>query len=149
MKNLLTIIALALGLSAAAQTVSESEVPAVIRNSVKNEYPNIKVQEWRKDGNRYEVEYAINGVGACLVYDKSGSYIESEKKIGFQEIPHSIQQYVAAKMAGQKISEASRIVTAVGNMYYEVVIDGKAQYFDPQGKHLPARHNDSHAGHDH
>lgn len=149
MKKLILLISLAFSFTASAQVVNESQVPESIRNSVRTQYPNIKVQEWRKAGQRYEADYVVNEIGATLIFDQGGTFLESEKRIGFQEIPHSIQQYVASSMPGKKISQASRIVTGTGDMSYEMIIDGKEYYFDPQGKPLASRNTHGHEGHSH
>ena len=131
-----------------AQVLKEAQVPAVIRNKVKEGYPSIKVLEWKKAGSRYKVFYVISdSIRATLIYEQSGMFIESEKRIGFQEIPISIQKQVVRKMPGKAISDAFRVVTATGGMSYKLIIDGKEQYFDPQGNLLPGGrdiHSDGH-----
>ena len=122
-------------LSAAAQKLKESQVPAAIKQAFQKAYPGT-VATWEKEGSNYEVNFKQNGKSMSSVIDSKGSIMETETDIAVNELPETIQHYVKQYYKGAAIKEAARIVKADGAVNYEAEVNGKDVVFDADGKFI-------------
>lgn len=134
MKNLISLI-LALGLTAGqatAQSSTEVEIPAKVKEAFQKQYPDATNVEWETEGSHYEAEFKENRSEVCVVYDAEGRFVEKEVEIKVSEVPKIIADQVAA-MGGKKISEASRITGADNRISYEVEVGEEDLIFAEDG----------------
>lgn len=121
-----------------AQKVKESDVPKAILESFVKDFKNTKVEKWEKekDGN-YEAEFNLNKVETSATYNVMGDLLETETEIAVSELPKPISDYIAKNFPGEKIKEASSILTPDGVIKYEAEINKKDFLFDADGNLLP------------
>lgn len=137
MKTLITIATFSLGISLAqAQTVKEADVPGVVKQALKKQHPTAKVEKWEKEGANYEVEFQVNKIETCALYDEAGKFLESEIEIKESELPKGVAEYVSKNMSGKKIKESSKITNASGIISFEAEIDKTDYIFDANGAFL-------------
>jgi len=137
MKTLFTIVTLSLGLSVAnAQKVKEAEVPTPVKDALKKQYPTAKVEKWEKEGANYEVEFHVNKIETCAVYDSNGKFIESEVEIKESELPKGVAEYIAKNLPGKKVKESTKITDASGKESFEAEIDNIDYIFDSNGSFI-------------
>ena len=68
--------------------------------------------------------------------DKSGTILETETEIEVKGLPKTVQDYLKDHYKGAKISAASKIVRANGEVTYEALVSDKDLMFDSDGKFL-------------
>ena len=119
--------------TASAQKLKESEVPAVVIKSFEKQHPGIKGEKWEKEKGDYEVGFMNNKVATTALYDSKGVFKESEVKIKQTELPAAATNYIAKTYKGAKIKEASKITKATGEVNYEAEVNGFDMIFDAKG----------------
>lgn len=134
MKTFITLVTLGLSFSLAnAQTLKEAQVPAAVKDALKKQYPNAKVEKWEKEGKNYEAEIEIGNAESSVVYDENGVLLETEIEIKVSELPKAVFEYFAKKFPEKKIKEASKITSANGKISYEAEVGDKDYIFDAEG----------------
>jgi hypothetical protein len=135
-KPILLIAAIMSCLSASAQKVKENQVPQVVRDAFKNSFNESKKIKWEKENGNYEVEFERAGKEESVVFNPSGSILESEVEIKAEELPAETREYVAKNYKAKKIKEASRISDAQGLTRFEAEVGGRDLIFDSSGKFI-------------
>ncbi|MFI5135303.1 MAG: PepSY-like domain-containing protein [Chitinophagales bacterium] len=138
MKKLFTlfIIIISFAISARAQKLKESQVPAPAVSAFHKMYPEVKEYSWSKDEGNYEAEYDMNKMEMAATFDKDGNLVETEKGIPVKDLPAGIADYVSKNYSGASIKEASQVTDAKGVKTYEAEIKGKDLIFDENGKFI-------------
>lgn len=150
----MVLLATALSISfAQAQKLKEADVPAVVKDAFKKEFPGSKAKEWAKEGDVYEIEFDLKKVETSATFTTAGKLVETESEIKIEELPKAVYEYVQKNHADHKITEASKIVEAgTGKVSYEAEISkGKDEtdlIFDEKGNFLKKEGTDSEDGKD-
>ena len=134
-----TFLLLAIGftaITATAQKVKETDVPAEVKAAFTKNYPNVKAKGWEKEDGNYEVEFDSNKNEMTLVIDPKGNVVQTETEIKVSELSKIITDYCAKNYAGKKIKEASKIVDAKGVITFEAEIEKMEVLFDANGKFI-------------
>ena len=134
-----TFLLLAIGftaITATAQKVKETDVPAEVKAAFTKNYPNVKAKGWEKEDGNYEVEFDSNKNEMTLVIDRKGNVVQTETEIKVSELSKIITDYCAKNYAGKKIKEASKIVDAKGVITFEAEIEKMEVLFDANGKFI-------------
>jgi hypothetical protein len=137
MKN--TILFLAAGffaITASAQKMKESDVPAAVKSGFTKLYPNSKVEKWEKENGNYEAEFDNNKVETSVVMNSNGQLMETEIEIKPSELPKAANDYVAKNLNGKKVKEAAKITDAKGTVTYEAEVDEVDYIFDSKGNFI-------------
>ncbi|MEP7236432.1 MAG: PepSY-like domain-containing protein [Ferruginibacter sp.] len=137
MKKLMMISALAtiVTMSACAQKLDASKVPAAVKAAFKKQYPGVTAK-WEKEDGDYEAGFKQNGNEMSTVFDAAGTMKESEMEIKASELSANIQAYVAQHYKGKTIKDAAKITMANGTVNYEANVNGKDVIFDANGNFL-------------
>jgi hypothetical protein len=147
MKNLL-IIFIVIGLTACGgskkeekttkdSTVTKEEtvqVPDAVKDAFAKAYPNVKDAEWEAEEGNFEAEFKLDNVETSVVYNASGSLLETETGLEPSKLPEAAKKYCADNMPGKEISEAVKKVDGYGVVLFEVEINGKEYLFDDKGE---------------
>ncbi|MBA3971897.1 MAG: PepSY-like domain-containing protein [Bacteroidetes bacterium] len=131
-----TILFLALGffaLSANSQTIKDSDVPPNIKESFSKLHPNTKVDKWEKEGLNYEVEFVEKNINTAVELGPNGQLLSTEVEMKVADLPKAVSDYCAKNMSGKKITEASKITAANGQVSYEAEVDEADYIFDANG----------------
>ena len=134
-----TILVSALGflaITANAQKIKETDVPAPVKAIFVKQYPAAKAKSWEKEKANYEVAFDFNKAEMSLLIDATGSILETETEIKVTELSKPIADYCLKNYAGKSIKEASKIVDAKGVITYEAEINKTDVLFDVNGKFI-------------
>lgn len=137
MKSMIIILfALITGISINSQDLKESDVPSAVKTSFTSMYPQATGVKWEKENGKYEAEFREKGTETSVLFESSGTYVQTEVEIPVSSLPAGINEYVTKNLSGKKITEACQITNADGTVKYEAEI-GKHDYvFDSNGKFL-------------
>ena len=124
MKNLFVLfILLTLG-AFSLRAQAGAEVPASVKQQLATRFPDVKKAKWKVEDQMFEAEFKRNGVQMSALFDATGNLLEQESEISKKQLPAAVTSYVAAKYAGYKIEEASRLERD-GKIFYELEIEAK------------------------
>ena len=122
-------------LSACAQKLDVSKVPAAVKASFEKKYPGVAAR-WEKEDGRYEVDFKQNGTGMSALIEANGTIVETEMDIKETDLPVAALSYVKAHYTGKKITDAARITKADGTVNYEAEVGDIDVLFDSNGNFL-------------
>jgi hypothetical protein len=150
MKTTLLTAAFALILgTASAQKIKEAEVPAPVKEKFAALYPGTKAEKWEKEGANYEAEFEKNEVETSVLFDASGNLLETETEISPNDLPQAAKDYMLKNKPGEKIHEASKIVSANGTVTYEAEVKDGDYIFDANGNFISKEAEDKDNDKDH
>ncbi len=127
------VVAAACSLSASAQKLKESQIPAVVKSAFMKEHPNTTAQ-WEKEDGNYEAVFKQDGKTMSSLIDKKGSILETETDLSANELPQNIQSYLKQRFKGAKITAAAKVVKPNGEVNYEANVNRKELMFDANGQ---------------
>ena len=119
-----------------AQQLKESEIPALVKAKFVSLYPGTKNVKWEKEDNKYEAGFKQDKTETSVLIDATGNMVETETEIAVSSLPQAVAAYVLKNLAGKKIKEASKIVSASGVVMYEAEVDGVDYIFDANGNFI-------------
>lgn len=94
-----------------AQDIRQSEVPSVVVNNFKKEFPKAKDVEWEKKGDVYNVEFEIGLFTDYEAwYKESGKIIKYTQEIPNRDIPKAIKETIKKQFDGYKVDDAKKLV---------------------------------------
>jgi len=134
MKNLFFLIAAFAITSLIVCGQTSEDVPAKVKTTFAKKFPNSTNVKWVKESdNEWEAEFKMEGKEYSANFDNTGTWMETEYKIGTNEIPATVKATIEKEFAGYKIEESELSETADGKVYefelkndkeeMEVVID--------------------------
>lgn len=135
-------LAAAAGVSygASAQKLAEKELPAAVRSSFQQVYPEVKKATWAKEDDYFEAEFAVKGQETSATFGTDGRLLVAETEISYADLPATVQAALSARHKGAKVKEAARLVNGSGEVTYEtqVSVAGKSEelLFDAEGHEL-------------
>ncbi len=106
------ILAIAILLTgvASAQDVPQSQVPSVVVNSFKKEFPKASDVEWEKQNDQYNVEFEIGFFTDYKAwFDPTGKMIKYTEEIWNSKLPETIKNTIKTQYKGYRIDEAKKI----------------------------------------
>ncbi|MBS1737045.1 MAG: PepSY-like domain-containing protein [Bacteroidetes bacterium] len=122
-------------ISACAQKLDASKVPAAVKASFAKQYPGATAK-WEKEDGKFEAGFDHNGHEMSALFEANGTMTESEMGIKVSELPAAVMQYINTHHKGETIKEAAKITKANGEVNYEAEVKGKDLIFDASGKFL-------------
>ncbi|SFA81536.1 PepSY-like domain-containing protein [Algoriphagus aquimarinus] len=126
MKKQFTILATAITLISTgtfAQDINPNQVPSVVANSFKREFPKASDIEWELDGQNYNVDFEIGwGTDHEIWYDAAGYMLKHEEEIPKGELPKSVATTIDSEFKDLRIDEAKKI-TEGKQVTYEVELE--------------------------
>lgn len=94
-----------------AQDIPESQVPSVIVNSFKSEFPKAKDIEWELKGDLYNVEFEIGwSVDYEAWFNASGKLIKYTMEVSKKDIPKAITDAIKKQYKGYRLDDAKKII---------------------------------------
>lgn len=122
-----------IGGTAYAQTISEQDVPVVVKSKVTSLYPGVKVEKWKKNNGNYKAQFDENKKETCVIVSPKGDLVKTKTEIDASELPSSASEYIRKNYDGKKISEAFKIIDATGVVTYKAEVDETYLLFDTNG----------------
>ena len=142
MKNLIFIIALTAATNILfAQQLKDKDIPKIVKEKIKNLYPNISTVKWEKENGMYEAEFENNKIETSLLIDAEGKLFETETEIEINALPENIKVSVTRNYPEKIIKEASKIIDSNSEIFYEVEIDNKDLVFNEAGRLIKQAEN--------
>lgn len=121
----------------AAAFAGGNDVPSAVKTKFTALYPNVMKVKWGKEEANYEAEFKMNKTEMSCLFDASGNLLETEIEITISSLPKAASEYCTKTFAGNKISEASKIVDSKNIITYEAEVKGVGDViFDEKGNFL-------------
>ena len=106
-----------------AQEIPESQVPSVIVNNFKKEFPKASDVEWERQGDQYNVEFEIGWFTDYEAwFTETGKIIRFTEDISERDLPEAIKNAIKTQYKGYRIDDVEKI-TENGVETYKVEIE--------------------------
>jgi len=112
----------ALLLSCDSDDYPYAEVPSVVLNEFRTQYPDAADAEFKQDAKGYEVDFDLEGKDYSAVIDASGNILKEKKEIVWDELPSQVQHSLQKKYGQKKIEDPERVKLGQ-EIYYQVEVD--------------------------
>jgi hypothetical protein len=119
-----------------AEKISEYNLPNDVKTIFAKMFPNQYSVKWELENGNYEAEFLLNKIETSALYSPAGQWLQTETEIKVDVLPMAVIEYVSKNLAGKKIKEASKIIDAKGNLFYEAEVNGNDYIFDTKGNFL-------------
>lgn len=103
--------------------IAFSEVPSVVQNTFKSNFPNSRDVEWEKYGDDFEVDFELNDIDYSARIDAKGNLLTYKYDIDMSEIPQPIHGFFEKEYAGKIYDDSEKLVQN-GVSYYQMEIEG-------------------------
>ena len=128
--------------NAFTQSISQSNVPAVVLNAFQLKLPNANDVKWELEKENYNVNCKVNNKRNTLTLDYKGNILKYDKDLYISEIPKEVLETIRSTVSYFDVNDADRIMEN-GKVTYTInfKIDGKMHYFwiNEKGKMLKYR----------
>lgn len=105
-----------------AQDISEAQVPSVILNNFKKEFPKASDVEWELKGTEYEVDFEIGFTDNEAWFDTTGKMVKRKEDIKVSELPEAVHTTIKKDYAGYRASDAKKI-TSGNEVTYQLELE--------------------------
>ena len=94
-----------------AQDIEANQVPSVIINNFKKEFPKASDIEWERQGNQYSVEFEIGFYTDYEAwFNTSGDLIRYAEEISRTDLPQEIKDAINNQYQGYKIDDTIKFI---------------------------------------
>lgn len=94
-----------------AQDIPESQVPSVVLNKFKAEFPKAKDVEWEMKGSEYNVEFEIGWFTDYEAwFSGTGQLLRYTEEISNGDLPTAVKDAIKNQHDGYRIDDAKKIV---------------------------------------
>lgn len=108
--QLLVVIMMTTG-TIIAQDMRQSDVPSVVVNNFKKEFPKAKDVEWEMKGDVYNVEFEIGLFTDYEAwYKASGKIIKYTQEIPNRDLPKAIKEAIKNQFDGYRVDDVKKLV---------------------------------------
>ena len=119
-----TIICLGIMGCTSLEDIPAKEVPSVVRNSFRTEFPDAIEIEWENEKENYEVEFEINNVDYAVCFDKAGSLLMQKQDIAADYLPIAVIKTLRQDFPNYEIDDVE-MVKKEDATYYQLELEGK------------------------
>lgn len=103
--------------------MAAENVPAVVKNSLSQEFPEVRVLEWEKIDQYYVAEFNIKNIPYEAMITPDGQLFQYKYDILETELPQAVRDSVNKHYAEVPIANAEVLMYA-GKKYYQLAFDG-------------------------
>lgn len=142
MKKLTLILAaVCIACTLSAQTLTMAQVPAAVANAYKVKFPGGSQPGWTLAGpDIYEVHFFSGKKRQSALFDKSGSWKDTETEINYNALPAKVQRAFETEFEGYQVQEVYELETPDKGIFYELTAfkgtKNFAALFSPKGELL-------------
>lgn len=104
--------------------IAANEVPAVVRNSFQQRFPNAKDVDWELSGNDYGADFEIDAVDHKALIAPEGNLVKYKYDIADTALPETVMAKIAIDHGNRKI-DGSEVLKIGESTYYQVELDGE------------------------
>ncbi len=123
-----------------AQNIPQSQVPSVVINKFKAEFPKAKDVEWELKGEVYNVEFEIGWFSDYEAwFSGSGQLLKYAEEISKGDLPTAVKDAISKQFPGYRIDGAKKNVEKSVESYSVEIEKGKDErdlLFSGEGKLL-------------
>lgn len=120
--------------------IASSQVPSVVKNTFKNEFPQAKNLEWDSLKYNYEVSFEMKQIDHVALLNSSGNLLKYKYEIDQNMLPTSIISFLEQEHSREKWEDSEHIIDGNSD-YFQLKLDGflkdKKLVVDSMGKVLP------------
>jgi hypothetical protein len=131
MKTKISYLIVALCLIAAtsiAQEIHQNQVPSVIVNNFKKEFPKARDIEWEQNGDLYNVEFEIGFFTDFEAwFNASGELIKYSEEISKKNLPKAIKNTIKNSYSGYTIDDVKKFTENKAIIYYVEIEKGREE----------------------
>lgn len=125
-----------------AQSVNQSNVPAVVLNAFQVKFPNADDTKWKLENGNYRVDYEVNNKDNKLILDYKGNVLQHQQDLYVSEIPKVVLETIKSRVAYYDVDDADRL-TEGEKITYHINFDLRGEEFnfwiDEKGRLLKLR----------
>ena len=122
------MVAMMIVAQSCAQTTAEKEVPAKVKTTFSQKFPNAKRVKWDKESEtEWEAEFKLNGKEYSANFASDGTWKETEYEIKESEIPLEVKNTIDNEFAGYEIDEVEISETTEGKIFEFELEKGKTE----------------------
>ena len=113
-----------------AQKITTDKVPVLISRAFRSRFPVASQESWEKESKAvYEVVFFYENKRQSASFDTSGTWLETETSIKFNQLPHAVNAAFNKQFGGFNVQESIQVETPDKGTIYELVISkGKEGY---------------------
>ena len=130
--GLLLLAGMAFAATAAAQKITDENVPGAVADAFKVKYTTADNASWEMDYDKYEATFKMNKVEVSGLFDKDGKWLKTETPVNHSNLPPSVKACLAKQFGVYKENQIVKVETPEGISYeieityneleYEVVV---------------------------
>jgi len=113
--------------------IKAADIPAVVKKSLQEKYPEAIKIKWTREGAGYEADFDFKDSEISVTLDPQGQIIETEQEIEFSALSDAIRVYMQKNFSGKKIKETTTITDSKGTINFEVAVKKIDLIFDKSG----------------
>jgi hypothetical protein len=145
MKNVFLMLAVAAIFSLTACAQTGKNVPAKVKTSFNNKFPEVKKVSWDKENaHEWEAEFKMNGQEYSANFATDGTWKETEYRVKVAALPKAVKSTLESEFKGYNVEMAEVSETHEGKVFeikiendeheMEVVIDGNGKVIKNESK---------------
>lgn len=118
------------------------KIPAEVTDAFKTRYPHAEKVSWKDNLTNFEAQFTLNGYQMNADFNSKGEWLNSERKIKFEELPGAVQDgFSKSKYADWEKNDVVELDKNGDALQYRVSVkkssvQKKYLYFDTNGKLL-------------
>lgn len=106
-----------------AQDINESQVPSVVLNTFKTEFPKASDVEWEKKGDQFQVEFEIGYFSDYEAwFTSTGEMLYYEEEISKRKLPEAVMNTIKQKYDAYRIDDVKKI-NKKGEISYAIELE--------------------------
>jgi uncharacterized membrane protein YkoI len=118
MKKLFLVFIAASLISAIACAQNAKKIPAKVKSAFEQKFPMAQKVKWgQENATEWEAEFTLNNIKYSANFNVKGNWLETEYKIGENEIPAIVIKTLGKEFPGYKIEASEISETAKGKIY--------------------------------
>jgi len=118
------------------------KIPAEVTDAFKERYPHAEKVSWKDNLTNFEAQFTLNGYKMSADFNSKGEWIDSERKIRFEELPTAVQDgFSKSKYTDWEKTDIIELDKNGDDLQYRILVkkssvQKKYLYFDTNGKLL-------------
>lgn len=120
--------------------IKSAEVPSIVLNTFKSQFPNAMDIEWEIINDDYEVSFELKNIDHDALLDRSGNLLKYKYEIDETALPGSIKFLLKQQFPQEKWEDFEHIIVGTSN-FFQMEVDGfftdKKLVVDSLGKMMP------------
>ncbi len=117
--------------SARCQSADSRKVPERVSKAFIEKYPGENKPEWRRDRNgNFESHFKKDGTKYRADFTPAGNWIETERSIKKDDLPHAVKKQLKKLYDGYKIVEIEKVDHPAKGLFYDVELKKDGEKMD-------------------